>query len=387
MAKVTLTDRKLQALAPAPAGKRYDVWDALVPGLGVRVTDKGQRSFVLAARYPGATDPTRRALGEYRPLGATERQASERAYEALPEARRQAMIFDEFLLETYGATVLAAARVKARRWIELIARGIDPKIQEERDKRTHIERQANTFELVAEAFFADKLAGERKGAEVERDIRREFMPAWKGRPITDITALDVRNVVAAVKARGATYQAHNLLGYARRLFAWAIDQQVYGLTASPCDRLRPKAIIGAKAPRQRILDDDEIRAFWRAAARLAYPYGPVCRLLLLTGQRHGEVAKARRSEFHPELLAMLRKGSDAATPINWRAVPAEWKLWSIGEERFKSDARHMIPLSDDACAKVCSDYASSPVSFTGGFSAMRPSLGPRWPLRPPVASR
>ena len=60
-----LTDRKLQALKPAAPGKRYDVMDTDVRGFGVRVTDKGQRTFMLLTRYPGSTNPTRRAIGEY----------------------------------------------------------------------------------------------------------------------------------------------------------------------------------------------------------------------------------------------------------------------------------------------------------------------------------
>jgi hypothetical protein len=39
--KVVLTDRALKALKPAPVGKRYIVWDALQPHLGVRVTETG----------------------------------------------------------------------------------------------------------------------------------------------------------------------------------------------------------------------------------------------------------------------------------------------------------------------------------------------------------
>ena len=79
---------------------------------------------------------------------------------------------------------------------------------------------------------------------------------------------------------------------ARRLFSWAIDQQVYGLETSPCERLKPKAIIGKKVFRTRILDVDELRAFWRATLRLGYPYGPLFQMLALTGQRKSEVAKS-----------------------------------------------------------------------------------------------
>ena len=63
MAKKRLTDRTLKTLKPT--GKRYDVMDADVPGFGVRVSEKGQRTFILIARYPNGYNPTRRAVGEY----------------------------------------------------------------------------------------------------------------------------------------------------------------------------------------------------------------------------------------------------------------------------------------------------------------------------------
>jgi hypothetical protein len=62
-AKKPLTDRAVRALPPAPKGKRRLVWDAIVPGLAVRVTDRGQRSFVLVTRYPGSPHPAPRSLG------------------------------------------------------------------------------------------------------------------------------------------------------------------------------------------------------------------------------------------------------------------------------------------------------------------------------------
>jgi integrase len=44
------------------------------------------------------------------------------------------------------------------------------------------------------------------------------------------------------------------------------------------------------AKRERTLKHDEIRAFWVASAALDWPFAPVYRLLLLTGQRREEVA-------------------------------------------------------------------------------------------------
>jgi hypothetical protein len=89
-AKKTLTDRAIPALSPAPPGKRKLVWDAPVPDLAVRVTDKGQRRFVFATRYPGSHHPAPRSLG------------------------------------TFGAISLEDARFRAREWRKLISTGIDP---------------------------------------------------------------------------------------------------------------------------------------------------------------------------------------------------------------------------------------------------------------------
>jgi integrase len=291
MPKRTLNDRILKAIKPAQPGKLYDVMDIIVPGLGVRVSDTGRRTFILVTRFPGSRNPTRRALGEY------------------------------------GELTLEKARHKARDWLELIRKGRDPKHEEQHQRLMEQRKRANTFAAVAEDFIAEKLPAERKGREVERDIRREFLPAWGNRPVVEIRPYDVRAVVKAAKDRGAPYQAFNLLATARRLFSWAIDQQVYSLETSPCDRLKPKAIIGRKVFRTRILDDDELRAFWRGTARLGYPYGPLFRILTLTGQRKSEVAEARWPEF------------DLAR-----------KLWTIPKGRMKADAPHVVPLSDDVIA-------------------------------------
>jgi integrase len=284
-----LTDRKLQSLKPASTGKHYDVWDR--DGFGVRISDRGTKSFVLMARYADSTNPTRRTIGHY------------------------------------PAVSLAAARQTASQWREWIAAGKDPAIEIERQRLAEAQKRATTFAAVCEDFIRDKLPGESKAREVERDIRRVFIPAWGKRPITDILALEVRNLVKSYKDDGKPYQAHNLLGYARRIFNWAINQHCYGIEASPCDRLKPNDIIGERRARSRVLSDAELRAAWKASEGLDYPYGPLFQLLMLTGARRSEVAEARWSEF--DLIK---------------------KIWTIPADRMKADAAHVIPLSDDALA-------------------------------------
>jgi integrase len=293
--KRNLTDRTLKALKPVHPeterplrpGEHYDLMDAGFPGFGVRVSETGRRTFVLVARYAGSKNPARRRLG------------------------------------VYPKMTLGDAHLKARSWLALMEQGKDPAEEEKRRALEDARRRQNTFAAVAEDFIKEKVRTERKGREVERDIRREFLEAWGKRPITDITALDVRAIIKA-KASTAQPQAHNLLGHAKRLFAWAVDQEVYGLASSPCERLKPKALIGKKAVRTRVLTDDEWRALWRSAEGMAYPYGPLFRMLALTGQRKSEVAEARWSEF-----ALGRK------------------LWTIPPERMKADSPHVVPLTDE----------------------------------------
>jgi integrase len=287
----TLNDRMLKALKPRKDGKPYDVMDAIVPGMGVRVLGSGERTFVLVARYPGSRNPARRAIGGY------------------------------------GELTLEKARGKARDWLEQLRKGVDPVVAAHAQRQLELRRQKNSFDAVAEEFIKRHVSKTRKAAIVEREIRREFVDRWSGRPITDITSHDVVAVIDEAVDRGAPYQAHNLLGHVRTLFNWAIARGVYGLERSPCDRLRPAAVIGKKLPRQRILNDDEIRALWAASGAVDYPYGPAFRLLLLTGQRKSEVGEARWSEF------------DLAK-----------KLWTIPAERMKADAAHVVPLSEAALA-------------------------------------
>jgi integrase len=289
MPKRTLNDRMIRALKPALAGKRVDHMDAALPGFGVRVTDKGAKSFILVARYPGSANPTRRTLA------------------------------------TYGEVTLEAARARAREWLELLRKGVDPELESHRQRQAELRKQKNSFDAVAEEFIKRHVAKTRKAAVVERELRREFIDRWSGRPVTDITQHDVVAVIDEVVDRGAPYQARNLFGHIRTLFNWAIARGVYGIEHSPCDRLKIRALAGEKKARTRILNDEELAGLWAATDKLQYPYGPLFKLLALTGQRKSEVAEARWSEF------------DFAK-----------KIWVIGAQRMKSDAPHAVPLSDAA---------------------------------------
>ena len=189
------------------------------------MTDKRLRTFILIARFPGSSNPTRRAVGEYRTV------------------------------------TLEQARKTARAWLDLISAGIDPKEEVERKKRAELRKRADTFESAVDEYAKRVLPKQRRGKIVEHERRREFCERWGDRAITSIERRDVSDAIKEVVDRGALYQAHNLLAHLRAFFNWAISTEDYGLEYSPCDRIRPKLLIGERKPRQRVLTDAEIKAF------------------------------------------------------------------------------------------------------------------------------
>lgn len=328
MPKENLTDRRLKALKAAPKGTdRYEIQDSIVPGVFVRVTEAGKKSFVLLARYPGKNNPTRRLIGEY------------------------------------GAITLEDARRIAREWLAMLGRGVDPKVHIVETKAKEIERQGNTFRSAVDDYLESTVIGSdpekpilRQGHEVARCLRFEFVedridprpgkskrPGLGERPISGITKADIMHVIDDAMARGARTMARNLLAYVRAFFNWVVDSEKYGIELSPCDRINPKKVIGKKVKRKRVLNDEELAAFWEATSKMGYPFGPAYRILLLTCLRLNEVAQMPRSELR-----------------------LDKRMWSIPAARMKKDNDHHVPLSDLAynIFGALPEFKEGPFAFT-----------------------
>ena len=220
---------------------------------------------------------------------------------------------------------LAEARAKAREWAEAAAQGRDPKAEERAAQLAKEGRK--TFGELMEVFIARHVRKQRKARDVEREIRRELLPKLGEHPLAEVTRKHIATLIGEIRDRPAPRQAHNIFGHVRRFYSWLQSQPEYEdlVEVSPCDHIRAKDLIGEKKIRQRVLKDDELCAVWKATEATPYPYGPLVKLLLLTGTRRTEASDARWSEFD---------------------LDAE--IWTIPPERFKSDKVHIIPLSKDA---------------------------------------
>jgi len=209
----------------------------------------------------------------------------------------------------YGADAmrLEDARRIAGEWRSQVARGIDPAVVEAERRAAEARERAlrikHSFTIAAEAFIAAKLEKERSGKVAERDLRSVFIAAWGERPVSEITKTDVLEIIIT-KRNTAPQMARALLVLIKRFFGWCVDQEIYGLSTSPCEGLSGKKLIGELQSRNRRLSDIELAAFWRATGRMGYPTGAVYRMLLLTGLRLNEAAQISWPEVQGDIIVI-----------------------------------------------------------------------------------
>jgi integrase len=312
--KVVLTDRALRALKPAPVGKRYIVWDALQPHLGVRVTETGARSFVVVRRRPGERNPDTHVLG------------------------------------AYPALTLKAARKTAPAILGTLVQGKRPREVEAERRRADARRRRDTFPAAIMSFIEDEQSKQlRSSRETETILRREFLgqtwhrveieqdgttqkitewrsgrePIWRDRPVIEVSRRDVIERLDAIKRRSGKHAARHALGAIRKFFNWAAEGERFGIEVSPCTSVRDKTIgiTGRDLKRKRVLNDAELRDVWAAAGAIGYPFGRLVQLLVLTGQRLNDIARAQRTEIDLDSAVL--------------AVPPE---------RYKTGTAHEVPL-------------------------------------------
>jgi hypothetical protein len=192
--------RKLTALSVAqiraPGAGRLEIWDAIVPGLGLRVTPTGHKSWCVFTRAGGKM--RRITLGRYPDLE------------------------------------LIDARAKARQMLAALAAG-EP-----------IARKDTVRQVVA-GYIERQAKRNRTWRETERTLNRELAD-WMDRPLAKITRRDVIEILDRTAAR-APYLANRLRSQLSTLFKWAIGRGI--VNASPVTGIAPP---GAEESRDRFAD-------------------------------------------------------------------------------------------------------------------------------------
>ena len=273
-----LTDRGIEALKPRAV--RYEVWDEARKGFGVRVTPRGAKSFVWVYHFKGK--PRRLTFGAYPRLS------------------------------------LADAGVRLAQAQQLLGKGVDPGAQTVSEHLAA--RHAETIADLVEEYLA-RYARPRKrsAAEDERILRKDVLPRWETEKAAEITQRQVVKLLNEIVDRGAPIQANRTLAIVRRMFRFGVAQAI--IATSPCDNIEMPS---AENQRERALDDRDIKLLWDTLSD--GPLEPnvrlILRMMLVTGQRKGEVIDLHREE-----------------------IDYDRGLWVLPAARSKNGREHLIPLS------------------------------------------
>jgi len=277
------------------------LWDASLPGFGLKVTPNGKRIYILQYRPKAQSGVTRRyTIGQHGQPWRTE-AARAAAEELLARVR-----LGEDPFETDRRRREAeAALIKAE------------KERKEREKR---ERFEDVAELFIEKYAKPK---NRRWTEPQRIFRSKDLKPWRDRPISSITKRDVITLIDGIAER-STASARVVFAHLRKLFSWCVER-LY-LETSPCYGLRGPPPARA---RDRVLNDAELKLVWQASFSASAPFGSLFRLLILTGQRRDEV-----------------------TSMRWSEVDLETAEWTLPAERAKNGKSHIVDLAPLALAEL-----------------------------------
>src|SRR6516162_6560797 len=227
-----------------PTAKPYLLWDSYQRGLALQIQPSGYRSFKLIYRFHNRP--------RWYHLGAADAIA-------LADARKLAA---ELMLE--------------------VIRGKDPAAER------RAARGAGTFAEMASRYVEEYAKKRNKSwQQADHIVRRHLLPAWGALRANTITRADVRSLISKING---PVLANQVLASASALFTWATKQEL--LANNPCRGVERNATVS----RERVLSDSEVPLFWQAFSEAGVP-GIALQVLLLTGQRPGEVTHMRHDQI------------------------------------------------------------------------------------------
>ena len=290
MARRTFTETWIRNLRPHEV--RRDFTESGRPGFMLRVWPAGSKTFVF--RY------LRNGRSRVMTLGTWPGMSLEEAHEEHGAARK------------------------------LFLRGLDPvdermreaKAQETVERREKAISGITARNVVAEWAWHYARRHRRRPREAVRLAKVYVAKPWNGRPAHELTKRDAVLLLDRLVARGADVMARRVRSLGLQIFTFAVARDLVSVnpfvgTAQPGDD---------EQPRDRKLNDDEIRAFWNGLdaekTMISTPVRLALRLILVTAQRPGEVANAEWSEI------------DSTTGI-----------WTIPAHKSKNGRAHRVPLA------------------------------------------
>lgn len=269
--------------AAKPGASRKEIPDGALQGLYLIVQPSGVKSW--AVRYRHATKPRKMTLGGY------------------------------------PAISLADARKEAQKALRMVSEGRDPATEKADDddaRPAHMDLVPAVLDEFVSRYVEVKNS-QSYIDETKRIIEADLNPAWKQKLIKAVTKRDVLRLLDGIVDRGAPIMANRVRALLSKFFAWCVERDI--IEFSPMVSIKPPS---KEKTRDRVLSDDEIALVMQACEAIGAPFGPMVKMLFLTGQRRTEVARARFSEFE---------------------IGGNNQLWVIPPNRAKNKKEHFVPLT------------------------------------------
>lgn len=308
-----------------PPGKRVVIFDDRLKGFGVRVTSGGGKTYIVQYRIGGRGNPTKtHSIGKH----------------GIP-----------WTADT--------AREQAKNILESVRKGIDPT----EAKRSAVRQNEATLEINRTLAFNSysyqflNLQVTDRALRREKEIRsifaRDLIPYFNSQPITTITKKEIDACLNKIGKRSQS-SANKAYRWLKNMFNRAVlDDDV---AKSPVDNIKMPF---PELPRERVLNDNELRAVWDATITMGYPFGPLIQLLLTTGQRLREVAQAEWSEIDMHSCewtipgSRIKNGKKHVVPLGTRTVGILQALWDYraDKSKFVFTTNNRTPVSGFSKAK------------------------------------
>jgi integrase len=239
--------------AAAPVGL---IFDALIPGFGLRTLRRGSGTWLLKYRAADGAQRWQR-IGRFPSMGA-------------PEARE-----------------------RAERLRGSVERGGDPSagLPPRGTGDQSLAELAEAYALTLEGRPSMRGPGviTRQHAETEaRQVRAAIRRMGLGeRGAHEATPAHVLALVRLEATRPSV--ARQMFGALRRFFEWCLEEGV--ILTNPCDRVPRAKRPRAPRSRQRVVPLRELARLWIAAEGLPHPQGALARLLIALPVRRNEAAR------------------------------------------------------------------------------------------------
>jgi integrase len=171
-----------------------------------------------------------------------------------------------------------------------VAEGKDPAAEKK------VERGVGTFADLHLRYLEGHAKKRNKSwRQGETLVSRYATPRWGRLQASTITRADVKALMATIEA---PVLANQVLAAVSVIFTWAAREDI--LLANPCKLVARNPV----RSRDRVLSDSEIPKFWAAFDDAGLIAGTALKVILLTGQRPGEVAHMRREHIKDDWWEM-----------------------------------------------------------------------------------